>query len=202
MPYLAKGYRPDINNGPGVTRIVPTFWPQHLFKLNLNNGPSPSLSKLGSDGRYTLFRSPTMDSWWVPCLHKGCRPDFNNGLGDDSNSGFVLATQRLFEFDSNNGSFPSHSNLVSDGVYTCLCLIPMVSWWVPYLHKGCRPDFNNGLGCDANSGPVLVPGVYLSPTRIMAPPRATPILCQMKSRYLFKSPIYDFLVVTMTSTLT
>ena len=38
---LAKGHRSDINNGPGVTRIVPTFWPQHLFKLNSNNGPPP-----------------------------------------------------------------------------------------------------------------------------------------------------------------
>ena len=26
---LAKGHNPDINNGPGVTRIVPTFWPIH-----------------------------------------------------------------------------------------------------------------------------------------------------------------------------
>ena len=45
----------------------------------------------------------------------------------------------------------------------------MVSWWVPYLAKGCRPDFNNGLGCDSNSDPILAPGVYLNPTRIMAP---------------------------------
>ena len=28
--------------------------------------------------------------------------------------------------------------------------------------------------------PFWAPGVYLSPTRIMAPPRATPILCQIK----------------------
>ena len=27
-----QGPQADINNGPGVTRIVPTFWPQHLFK--------------------------------------------------------------------------------------------------------------------------------------------------------------------------
>ena len=78
----------------------------------------------------------------------------------------------------------------------------MDSWLVPYLPKGCRPDFNNGLGGDSNSGPVLASGVYLSPTRIIAPPRATLILCQMKSTYLFKSPVYDFLVVTMTSVLT
>ena len=73
---------------------------------------------------------------------------------------------------------------------------------MPYLSKRCSADFNNGLGGDSNSGPVLSPGVYLSPTRIMAPTRATPIMCQMKSTYLFKSPIYDFLVVTMTSVLT
>ena len=78
----------------------------------------------------------------------------------------------------------------------------MDSWRVPYLPKGCRPDVNNGPGLDLNSGPVLAPGVYLSPTRIMALPHATPILCQMKSIYLFKSPIYDFLVATMTSVLT
>ena len=63
----------------------------------------------------------------------------------------------------------------------------MVSWWVPHLPKDCRPDFNNDLGGDSNSGPVLAPGVYLSPTRITVP-QATPILCQMKSTYLSKSP--------------
>ena len=115
MPYLAKGHRPDINNGLGVTRIVPTFWLQHLFKLNSNNGPSPGHSNLGSDGRYTC-------------------------------SGLLLKD----------------------------------SWWVPDLPKGCRPDFNNGLGGDSNSGPVLVPSVYLSSTRIMAPLQAIPILCQIE----------------------
>ena len=78
----------------------------------------------------------------------------------------------------------------------------MDSWRVPYLPKGCRPDFNNGPAGDSNSGPGFPPGLYLSPTRIMAPPQATPILCQVKSIYLFKSPIYDFLVATMTSVLT
>ena len=246
MPYLAKGLRPDIkNNGPGVTRIVPTFWPQHLFKFNSNNGPSPGHSNLGSDGRYTCSSLPLM-VWWVPYLNRDYRPDFSNGQGGDSNSdpvlaswrlfesdwnncpslghsslvsgevyfclgvllmvswwlpylakdptldfnsgpgndsniGCILALRRLFESNLNNGLSPSHSNLVSDGVYIFSSLLPMVSWWVPYLPKACRPDFNNGLGGDSNSGPVLAPpGVYLSPTQIMAPPRATPILCQMK----------------------
>ena len=124
MPFLAKGHRPDINNGPGVTRIVPTFWPQHLFKLNSNNSPSPGHSNLGSDGRYTCSGLLLMVPCWVPHLPKGCRPDFNNGLEGDLNSGPVLAPRRLFDSDSNNG-------------------LP-----------------------------------------------ATLILCQMKSIYLFKSPIY------------
>ena len=34
----------------------------------------------------------------------------------------------------------------------------MDSWRVPYLPKGCSPDFNNGPGGDSNSGPVLASG--------------------------------------------
>ena len=103
VPYLAKGLRPDINNGPGVTRIVPTFWPQHLLKFNLNNGPSPGHSSLVSDEVYICSSLLLMISWWVPYRPKGCRSDFNNGLGGDSNSGLVLVTRRLFESHSNNG---------------------------------------------------------------------------------------------------
>ena len=99
-----QGPQADINNGPKVTRIVPTFWPQHLFKLNSNNGPFPGHSNLGSDGSSVLL---LMDSWWVPYLSKGCRPDFNNGLGCDSNCSSVLAPQRLSEFDSNTKPFQS-----------------------------------------------------------------------------------------------
>ena len=75
----------------------------------------------------------------------------------------------------------------------------MVSWQVPHLSTGSRPDFNNDLGADSNSGPVLGPGVYLSRTRIMTSPWATPVLCQMKYEvYLFRSPVYDFLVVAIS----
>ena len=48
--------------------------------------------------------------WWVPYLVKDRRPDFNNGLGDDSNSGPILAFKRLFESDLYNGPSPGHSN--------------------------------------------------------------------------------------------
>ena len=99
--------------------------------------------------------------WWLPYLNKGCRPDFDNGLGGDSNSGPVLAPWHLFESDSNNGPSPGYSNLVSDEVYIRSGLLLMVSWWVPYLPKGCRPDFNNGLGGDSYSGPVLPPPAFI-----------------------------------------
>ena len=67
----------------------------------------------------------------------------------------------------------------------------MVSWWVPYLPKVCRPDFNNGLGGDSNGGSVLAAfwprGVYLSPTRIMVLPGPLQS-CIRGSMYLFGSP--------------
>ena len=154
--------------------------PRRLFESYSNNGPSQGHSNLVSDEVYICSSFLLMISWWLPYLAKGPTPDFNYGPGNGSNSGCILASQRLIESDLNGGYSPSHSNLLSDGVYICSGLLLMVSWWVPYLPKGCRPDFNNGLGGDSNSGPVLASGVYLSPTRIMAPPRATPILCQMK----------------------
>ena len=40
----------------------------------------------------------------------------------------------------------------------------LVSWQVPFLSTGSRPDFNNDLGADSNSDPLLGPGVYLSLT--------------------------------------
>ena len=116
VPYLAKSHRPDIHNGPGVIQIVPTFCPQHLLKFNTNNGPSLGHSSLGPDGRYTCSSLPLM-IWWVPYLNKGCRPDFNNGPGDNSDSGPVLASWCLFESDSNNGLSQGHSSLVSDEVF-------------------------------------------------------------------------------------
>ena len=68
----------------------------------------------------------------------------------------------------------------------------MVSWQVPYLAKGCRLDFNNGLRGDSNSGPILAPSVHLSLTQITASPMAISILCQMEL-HLFLSATFGFL---------
>ena len=137
----------------GVTQIVPTFWLRHLFSSNLNNGPSPGHSNLGSDGRYTCPSLPFMVSW-VPYLNKGPRPDFNNGPG------LTQTVAALSESDFNNGQSSSDSNLVSEGAYIFSGLLLTVSWWMPYLSKGHRPDFNNGLGSDSNSGPTLASVVF------------------------------------------
>ena len=88
-------------------------------------------------------------------------PDLNNDPGNDSNNGCILVLQCLFESNLNNGPSPSHSSLVSDGIIH-LFRSPTYGFLViPYLPKGCRLDFNNGLGCDSNSGPILAPGVIL-----------------------------------------
>ena len=79
--------------------------------------------------------------------------------------------------------------------------------------QGPQPDFNNGPGdysnnshnlatwrlfeSDSNNGLILAPGVYSSQTRIMAPPQAIPILCQIEAQ-LFKSPTYAFLAVAIS----
>ena len=185
VPYLNKGCRPDFNNGlGGDSNSGPILAPWRLFESDSNNGPSPSHSNLVSDEVYICSGLLLMVSWLLPYLAKGPTPNFNSGPGNDSNIGYILALQRLFESNLNHSPSPSHSNLVSGRVYICSGLLLTVSWWVPYLPKGCRPDFNNGLGGDSNSGPVLPPRRLLSPTRIMAPPRATPILCQMKYTFV------------------
>ena len=170
VPYLNKGRRPDFNNGlGGDSNSGPILAPWRLFESDLNNGPSPSHSNLVTDEVYICSGPLLMVSWLLPYLAKG-----------PTHICCILVLQCLFESNMNNSPSPSHSSLVSGRVYICSGFLLTVSWWVPYLPKGCRPDFNNGLGGDSNGDPVLAPDVYLSPTRIMAPPRATPILCPMK----------------------
>ena len=79
MSYLAKSPRPDINNGPGVTRIVPTFWPPAFLQIQLEYWPLPGHSNLGSDARYTCSSLPLIVCW-VLYLNKAPRYDLNNGL--------------------------------------------------------------------------------------------------------------------------
>ena len=131
---------------------------------------------------------------------QGPRPDVNNGPGSDLNSAHIPPPppHHLLKSNSNNCPSPSYSNLVSDGVCICSGLLLMVSWQVPHLVKGCRPDFNNGLGGDSNSVPSLAPAIYLSLTRIMAPPQAISILCQMEL-HLFRYPTCGFLVGAISS---
>ena len=163
--YLAKDCRPDFNNGlRGDLNSGLIYAPGVYWSLTRIMAPPQAISILS----YICSCRPLMVSWQVPYLAKGCRLDFNNGLRGDSNSGPIYP-RHLFESASNNGPSPGHLNVRWS--YICSCLLPMVSWQVPYLAKGCRPDFNNGLRGDSNSGPILAPSVYLSLTRIMAIPR-------------------------------
>ena len=162
-----------------VAPLCPTR--RRIFESYSNNDPSPGHSNLVSDKIYICSSLLLMISWLLPYLAKASTPDFNYGPENDSNSDCILALQRLNEFDLNGGHSPRYSNLVSDGVYICSGLLLMVSWWVPYPPKGCRPDFNNGPGGDSNSGRVFPPPWRLFESdSINSPLRATPILCEMK----------------------
>ena len=136
VPYLAKGHRRDINNGPGVTQIVPTFWHNIYSNWTGIMAPSQTIPILGQ-----MEDTPVQVSYlWIP-----------------------------------------------GGCHICPRAAGLTSIMAREVTRIVAP---------------FSPGVYLIPTRIMASPQATPILCQMKSIYLFKSPIYDFLVATMSSILT
>ena len=96
-----------------------------------------------------------MVSWQVSYLAKGYRPDFNNSTRGDSNSGPILVPG-VYSNLTRITAPPRPSQSCVTWSYIRSCLLLMVSWQVPYLAKGCRPDFNNGLRGDSNSDPILV----------------------------------------------
>ena len=131
VPYLAKGSRPDLNNGPADnSNCGPILSPWRLFESELNNGPSPRHSNLGSDGS-TFVQVPTCGLLVSAISGQGPRLDFNSCPWDNLNSGRILVHRRLFESDSNNSSSPGHSNLgqLED---TPVQVSHSVSWWVQY----------------------------------------------------------------------
>ena len=130
-----------------------------------------------------------MDSWWVPYLLKSCRPDFNQEV-----------TRIVAPYWPPSVYLSSTRIMTPPQAIPILCQIGYTSVHVSYLWfpGGCHicpraAGLTSIMAYEVTRivAPFSPPGVYLSPTRIMAPPRATPILCQMKSIYLFKSPIYD-----------
>ena len=133
-----------------------------------------------------------MVSWQVPYLAKGCRPDFNNGLRGDSNSGPIPPPPHLFKSDSNNGPSSGHLNLVSDGATS----VHVSYLWFPgRCHIWPRAAGLTSIMASEVTQivvPFPPPRIYLSPTRIMAPPQAITILHQMEL-HLFMSPTYGFL---------
>ena len=105
-----------------------------------------------------------MVSWQVPHLSTGRRPDFNNDLGADSNSGPVFGPS----------VYSSLTRIMTPEVYICSGLLFMISWWLLYLAKGPMPDFNNGPGNDLNSTRSLAPRRLLETDVNNDPPQALP----------------------------
>ena len=131
LPLLAKSPTPDFDIGQkNHSTISCILTLQHFFESNLNNSPSPKHSNLVSDRVYICSGLLLMVSSWLPYLLKDCKPDFNNGLGGDSNGGSILTSQHLFESDSNNGPSLGHSFLASDELYICSSIFFMISWWL------------------------------------------------------------------------
>ena len=110
------------------------------------------------------------------------RPDFNNDLGDDSNSGPVLSPFRIFKSNLSNVPSLAHSNLVSDEIYICSGLPFMISWWLQYLAKGLMPDFNNDPGKDFNSCRSLtLQGLFKTDVNNDPLSKPFPTMCQMEN---------------------
>ena len=67
---------------------------------------------------------------------------------------FALKIKRMVGRVVHAKSFdPANTPLKKFETCTYSGLLLMVSWWVPYLPKGCRPDFYRGLGGDSSSTP-------------------------------------------------
>ena len=133
---------------------------------------------LGSDGSTSVHLnlwSPKILIIHLMSAISGPRLDFNNCPWDNLNNSRILTYRRLFVSDSNNGPSPGLCNLgqMKD---TAVQVPLMVSWWVQYLAKCPRPDFNNGPGDNLNSGCILAPSVYSSLIRFMSSRQAIPIL--------------------------
>ena len=100
---LAKGCTPDFNNGLGGGLNSGPFWPPSVYLSPTRIMVSPQAISILCQMELNLFMSPTYGFLAGAILAKGCRPDFNNGLKGDLNSGLILAPRRSFESDSNNG---------------------------------------------------------------------------------------------------
>ena len=185
VPYL--GCRSDFNNGfRGESNSGPILASFCLFVSK--NGPSLGHLNLVSDGATSVHVSYL----WFPgrCHVQPRAADLTLIMASEVTRIVVPFPRCLFESDSNNGPFPGHLNVRWS--YICSCLLPMVSWQVPYLAKGCRPDFNNGFRSDSNSGSILAPSVYSSLTQIMATSQAIPILnCNHELAQSYFKPALD-----------
>ena len=169
VPYLAKGCRPDFNNGLGGD--LNSLAPQHLFKSDSNNGPSPGHLNLVSD----VVTSVHVSYLWFPGrCHIWPRAA---GLTSIMASEVTLKVAPLWP----PGVYLSPTRIMPHAI-SILCQME--------LHLLMSPTYGFLAGAISGQGltsimasevtrivaPFWPPGVYLSLTRIMAPPQAIPIL--------------------------
>ena len=135
-----------------VTGIVPTFCsPHHLLKSNSNNGLSPGHLNLVSDGATSIHVSYL---WFPGRCHIWPRAAGLSSIMTSEMTRIVAPFWAPSVYSSLTRIMPP-PQAISILSYICSCLLCMVSWQVPHLAKGCRPDFNDGLRGDSNSGPIL-----------------------------------------------
>ena len=105
VQYLAKGPKPDFNDGPRITRIVAAFLSPAFFESDSNNGPSPGHSNLGQ-----MEDTPVQVSHlWSPGGSNICPRASGLTLIMAQGITQIVAAfgpQRLFDSNSNNDPSP------------------------------------------------------------------------------------------------
>ena len=122
------------------------MYPWRLLISELDNAPLQAISILCQMEDMPV-QGVQVSHLWSPggCLIWPRAPGLTSMMArGDSNCGCIMGSWCLLISELNNGPFPGHSSLWSDGRYACSSVPFMVFWWVQHLAKGPRLDFNNG----------------------------------------------------------
>ena len=139
-----------------VTQIVAPFCPpQRLFKSDSNNGPSPSHLNLVSDRAISVHVSYL---WFPGRCHIWPRAAGLTSIMASEVTRIVAPFPPRVYSSLTRIMAPLQAISILHQMELHLFMSPTyVFWQVPYLVKGCRPDFKNSLRGDSNSGPILAP---------------------------------------------
>ena len=157
VPYLAKGCKPDFNNGlKGDWNSDPILAPRRLFKSDSNNGLFPGHLNLVLDGATSVHVSYL---WFPGRCHIWLRATGLTSIMASKVTGIVTPFWPP-------GVYSSLTRIMAlPQAISILCQMELHLFMSPtygflagaILAKGCKPYFNNGLRGDSNSGPILAP---------------------------------------------